>query len=794
MKKKQKILIVDDSKLNQQILAEVLGEQYAYLYADDGLQALEVLSANLDLSLILLDIHMPKMDGLGVLNVMKERQWVSEVPVIVISAEEDMTFIQKAYDLGATDYINRPINMTIVQRRVSNTILLYEQQHRLVHLVRDQVYEREKINSMMISILSNAIETRNHESGAHVLHVRVLTEILLRRLIRRTDRYQLSQTDISQITMLSALHDIGKIRIPEGILNKPGKLDPDEWEKMKQHTVFGDEILQQMADSQANPFIRTAREICRYHHERWDGKGYPDGLRGDEIPVSAQVVALADVFDALTSDRCYRRAIPFEDALKMIRDGACGEFNPLLIECMNDAEEELRACLQRENVSFDYQLEATQLASEALERRELPQDDRGRRLLAIEKAKTQFYAEQCGGIQFEYDHWLQKVVYTDWYADASQRVRALYPAQGEDVDLLTREDWLRLREQLNKSTTENPYVHMNVLIPVQGEYRWHRLSARTIWTRRGMDYAEAIGQFTDIHEEALRQGVHTLTEENPDTERLLNGLRGIFDVVRLVDAEKANVLEISPEGEIVETGARCYEMWNRCERCENCSSCEALACGSWVTKLEMKDADLYFVLSKYLKVKERPCVLEIASRIDDKLYSRGRAEMPEKAGVALLNFYRDALTHAYSRLYLNDFEPSLESADGVALLDVDRLKQINDEYGHHVGDEALQAIVAKVGACIRQTDTLIRYGGDEFLLIFNGIAEEVFFRRLEQIQNAVRGIVLPEYPQMQLGVSIGGAYRVKPLSMAIRLADQRMYENKARHRRVAAEEEKNDAL
>ena len=234
--------------------------------------------------------------------------------------------------------------------------------------------------------------------------------------------------------------------------------------------------------------------------------------------------------------------------------------------------------------------------------------------------------------------------------------------------------------------------------------------------------------------------------------------------------------------------------WNRCERCENCSSCEALACGSWVTKLEMKDADLYFVLSKYLEVKERPCVLEIASRIDDELYSRGRAEMPEKVGVALLNFYRDALTHAYSRLYLNDFEPSLESADGVALLDVDRLKQINDEYGHHVGDEALQAIVAKVGACIRQTDTLIRYGGDEFLLIFNGIAEEVFFRRLEQIQNAVRGIVLPEYPQMQLGVSIGGAYRVKPLSMAIRLADQRMYENKARHRRVAAEEEKNDAL
>lgn len=791
MKKKRKILIVDDSKLNQQMLAEVLGEQYVYLYADDGMQALEVMATNLDLSLVLLDIHMPKTDGLGVLSVMKEHQWMSEIPVIVISAEEDMTFIQKACDLGATDYINRPFNMTIVQRRVSNTILLYEQQRRLVHLVKDQVYEREKINSMMISILSNAIETRNHESGAHVLHVRVLTEILLRRLVKRTDRYRLSQTEISQITMLSALHDIGKIRIAESILNKPGKLDADEWAIMKQHTVFGDEILQQMADAQANPFICMAREICRYHHERWDGKGYPDGLEGDAIPVSAQVVALADVFDALTSDRCYRRAIPFEEALRMIREGACGAFNPLLIDCMNDAEEELRACLQRDNVSFDYQLEAAQLASEALERRDLPQDDRSLRILSIEKAKTEFYAGQCGGIQFDYDHWLQKVVYTDWYAEESRRVRVLYPAHGEDVDLLSREDWQRLRKQLNASTPENPYVQMNVLIPVQGEYRWHRLSARTIWMREGMDYAEAIGQFTDIHEEALRQGVHALSEENPGAERLVDSLRGIFDVVRLVDPEKANVLEISPEGEIAETDARCYDLWSRCERCENCSSCEALACGGWVTKLEMKEAELYFVLSKYLKVKGRPCVLEIASRIDDKLYSRGRPALPEKAGRTLLNFYRDALTHAYSRLYLSDFEPSLESAEGVALLDVDNLKQINDEYGHHVGDEALRAIAAKVGACIRQTDALIRYGGDEFLLIFGNIAEDVFFRRLEQIQGAVRGIVLPEYPQMQLGVSIGGAYRVKPLSTAIRLADQRMYENKARQKRKAAEEEKN---
>ena len=212
METKQKILIVDDSAMNREILSEVLGGDYDYLFAGSGLQALEQLSQNPDVDLMLLDIRMPQLDGFGVLNILKQRRVNDEIPVIVISAEEDVSIIQKAYDLGAVDYINRPFNLAIVQRRVRNTLLLYARQKQLVHLVEEQVYEREKNNSAMVNVLSHVIETRNHETGTHILHMRVLTDVLLHRLIRLTDRYPLSESDISMITNLSALHDIGKIR------------------------------------------------------------------------------------------------------------------------------------------------------------------------------------------------------------------------------------------------------------------------------------------------------------------------------------------------------------------------------------------------------------------------------------------------------------------------------------------------------------------------------------------------------------------------------------------------------
>ena len=310
MRKKQRILIVDDSEMNRAILADMLGEGYEILEAENGLEAVEYLkklTTNIDL--LLLDIMMPMMDGFEVLAVMNKYHMISDIPVIMISAERASSYVERAYEMGVTDYISRPFNALVVQKRVENTLMLYAKQKRLVHMVADQIYEKEKNNDMMINILSHIVEFRNGESGLHILHIHTMTEILLRHLCSKTDRYGLTGEDIARISTASALHDVGKISVSDSILNKPGRLTEEEFQIMKTHSVIGAQMLSQLPVYGDEPFIRTAYEICRWHHERYDGTGYPDGLKGDEIPISAQIVSLADVYDALTSERCYKIGI-----------------------------------------------------------------------------------------------------------------------------------------------------------------------------------------------------------------------------------------------------------------------------------------------------------------------------------------------------------------------------------------------------------------------------------------------------------------------------------------------------
>ena len=344
---KETILIVDDSALNRMVLMEILGkENYTFLEAENGQQAVELLDCHPEVDLLLLDITMPEIDGFGVLEAMNQYHWIEETPVIMISAEDSYTFVERAYDLGASDYITRPFDARVVCRRVSNTLMLYAKQKRLVQMVAEQVYEKEKVSNTMISILSHIVEFRNNESGLHVVHIRTITELLLRRLREKTDRYPLTEADISLISTASALHDIGKINIPEQILNKPGRLTKEEFEIIKTHSAVGEHMLRQIPFNQNEPLVKVAREICRWHHERWDGRGYPDGLKGDEIPISAQVVSLADVYDALTSERCYKAAFDHETALNMIVNGECGAFNPLLLECLMDGADQIKQAMQ----------------------------------------------------------------------------------------------------------------------------------------------------------------------------------------------------------------------------------------------------------------------------------------------------------------------------------------------------------------------------------------------------------------------------------------------------------------
>jgi len=342
-KERQQILIVDDSQINCEILAEILKDEYRILEAANGEECIDLLKQyGTGIALLLLDINMPVMDGFEVLALMNRKNWIEDIPVIMISSEDSASYVRKAYEMGASDYISRPFDVQVVHQRVSNTIKLYAKQRRLISLVTDQIREKEKNNQMMISILSQIVEFRNSESGSHVLHINIITGMLLERLMQKTDQYHLQWSDQFLITTASALHDIGKIGIDEKILNKPGKLTKEEFEIMKTHTLIGASMLKSIEMYQNEKLLQVAYQICRWHHERYDGKGYPDGLKGEEIPISAQVVAIADVYDALVGKRVYKKAFSHETAIHMILNGECGAFNPLLLECLTDIQNRLK--------------------------------------------------------------------------------------------------------------------------------------------------------------------------------------------------------------------------------------------------------------------------------------------------------------------------------------------------------------------------------------------------------------------------------------------------------------------
>ena len=343
-----RILIVDDSEMNRMILSEMLKGEFEILEAENGSACLDMLSRyEMKISLILLDIVMPGMGGFGVLEYMNRNNLIKDIPVIMISGEDSGEVIKRAYEMGVSDYIKRPFDMEVVHRRVLNTIKLYAKQRRLVAMVMNQVFEKEKNSRMLISVLSEIVEFRNGESGTHVLNINTLTTMILEQLVKKTDKYHLSWSNWMLISTASSLHDIGKIGIDEKILNKPGRLTPEERKIMEKHTVIGADMLANLPMYEDEPLMKVAYQICRWHHERYDGKGYPDGLKGEEIPISAQVVALADVYDALTSERVYKKAYSHEEAVQMICNGECGTFNPLLLECLCEIQDPIKKELQK---------------------------------------------------------------------------------------------------------------------------------------------------------------------------------------------------------------------------------------------------------------------------------------------------------------------------------------------------------------------------------------------------------------------------------------------------------------
>ena len=340
---KQQILVVDDLELNREILSDMLRDNFKILTASNGAECIEMLRQyGTGISLVLLDIIMPVMDGFEVLSYMNKTNMIEDIPVIMISGEKSDDAIRRAFSLGVSDYVSSPFDSKVVFRRVLNIINLHVKQRRLISLVAKQAAEKEKNSRIMVDILGQVVEFRNGESGMHVKDINKFTGLLLEELVKKTDKYELSREDCSLIATASALHDIGKICIDEKILNKPGKLTKEEFEIIKTHTTLGAEMISSLDEFKNEKLVKVAYEICRWHHERYDGKGYPDGLKGEEIPISAQVVSIADVYDALTSERVYKPAFSHEKSMKMITDGKCGVFNPLLVECLCDIQDKIR--------------------------------------------------------------------------------------------------------------------------------------------------------------------------------------------------------------------------------------------------------------------------------------------------------------------------------------------------------------------------------------------------------------------------------------------------------------------
>ena len=778
MEPKQKILIVDDSEINRAMLKEILGEGYEYLEAENGLRAIEILRRRTDIALVLLDLIMPEMDGFDVLRVMQCYAWQEEIPVIVISAAEDTRRVERAYDMGVADYIRRPFERVMVLRRVKNALMLYAKQKRLTRLVTDQVYEKEHNGVLMISILSHVVEFRNSESGQHVLHIRTLTDLLLHQLVQKTDRYQLDESDISLISTASALHDIGKIMIPEEILNEPGRLTEEEYAAIKTHTTEGARILKGLAIGQDEPLVKVAHAICRWHHERWDGGGYPDRLKGDEIPIAAQVVALADVYDALTSERCYKQSYSHEKAVDMILHGECGSFNPLLMECLKESSELLRTELQRSEYDRGFRHETRRLSEEILHREALPREDRAQRLLDLERERTAFYAEQRGGIQFDYDILSGSVTVVNRYEDPVNRTQKLDFDKGMGLTFLSGKDRRKLLDAIAAATPEEPDAAFSVLIAVDQEYRLHRLVMHTMWSRAGVRHCvSVVGQITDDHARLQELMLGDVNSDQP--EALLERLKGIFDIVRLVDPESTKVLSLGKDGRLTEMPGICHMVWNKSGRCENCISSKALARKESLNKIEFKDDQAYFVMAKYVEVGGRDCVLEMVSKLSDGrwLDMGGRRMLLDRGSNFDRSAFVDSLTGAYSRQYFECFLAESEQVEGVVMIDVDHFKEVNDRFGHLVGDKALQSVAQSILSNLRQTDVLVRYGGDEFLLLVPHIrpGEHV----IQRVREAAASARVEGYPELELSASVGGVCGVHPLTEAIRQADVKMYQNKA---------------
>lgn len=802
---KQKILIADDSEMNRELLAAILEEEYDIIQVNDGVQAVDCLQRQAEeISLLLLDIVMPHMDGFEVLSYMNKEHWIDAIPVVIISSENSPIYIKRGYDLGATDFIGKPFDANMVLRRSANAILLGAKQRRMTSIVSNQIYEREKSSKLMINILSHMVEFRNGESGLHVLHIQTITEMLLRQLVQKeNNRYALSKEQIRMITTASALHDIGKISIPDEILNKPGRLTAEEFAVIKGHSMAGANMLSELPlDQKEEPLVKTAYEICRWHHERYDGGGYPDGLKGEEIPVSAQVVALADVYDALTSERCYKDAYSHEKAIEMILAGQCGAFNPLMLECLLDISSSLKKKMGYKSKERYEQTDLSDIASRFHDF-EMDSSEKIVQQLEFERMRYNFLAEGSRNIVFTYTISPPLLTFNQAGCKRSGITEPSFsPLQsGVLKDLVEEQSLKRLIRKITQATRETPDVVSNLFLTDGKNPCHYRCQCRVIWTDGAeKGYTGIVGKLTDITDDYMvmenvrEEGLKVLEKDRSaefssfydrfkkcgfstdGTEAwlLLQYLQISYDLVRYVDPITNKVIHIEKDGKMWESETACSDIWNCLEKCSNCISRLSMQTRKRMTKLEVAGEDPYQVVSMYVEIDGKPCCLEMATRIDGEFMPDGysKDEILSSVRIHKEKVYIDPVTGVYNKRYYVEKLSKMNNAAALMFADIKNFKRINENFGHQDGDDVLRQVAGVLRDVAAGKGDVLRYSGDDFVTVFFKATEEELSEIQKEMCRRVEALRFPELPGVQLklvtaGTSIPG--RVEEMLEQVRI-------------------------
>lgn len=817
---RKKLLIADDSEMNRAILANMLEQDFEIMEVSDGKEALAALQIyRKDLSALLLDIVMPGMDGFQVLEEMKQRQWLEDVPTVMISAETGSGYIDRAFELGAVDYINRPFSATVVRQRIINTILLHTRRQEMMDILTSRVYQQEKSSEVMLSILNFAVEYRNGEGGGHMSGVEYLTGLLLRRLMAVTAQYSLTPEDVNLICTASGLHDIGKLLVPEDILQKPGKLTDEEFAIIKTHTKLGAQILSELPMHRNEKLVKYTIEICRWHHERWNGEGYPDGLAGDHIPIAAQVVSLADAYDALTSKRSYKQAFSHEKAVEMIHNGECGSYNPLLLRCLDDVSDTAKQGMK----------DAGQTVAPL--RRVVEELYKGQDLAAARMtqqledayAKQDFFTSLSDELWFDYTAQPSSLHLSRGLAEQTGLPAVmLEPLQSPTLQMyLGKELTDGLKRQLEGLTLEETRLDLTTKLRLRGRLRRCQLSVQITWSaRKQRRCAALLGKVTDIEDrsqciEQLRAEIQHA--ETPQTlsqptlpisasngvirithhqlSHLFHTYQPLFETVRLVDPGICMQVTPGPDGPIVRENDYCYAMWCKKQRCERCISQDAVRTRQIQNKVESIGKDMYYIIAVCIEVDGTPYSLECINPIRLDNGPGGQEEhLLNQLLMRNRQVYMDSATQVFNRRYYDEQLRELSGEYAVAMIDVDNFKQVNDRFGHAAGDAALYRVAQTMRSLLRSSDALVRYGGDEFFLLFQSLPRAVLHQKLEVLCCAVRELALPEFPELHLTISVGGVHGQGRVRDLILQADTALYKAKIKKDCVVVyEEDANEA-